>query len=343
MMDFCSINYKHIVFFACLNVSINGCSPGWEIINPYQNIKKYPYKASLHNHSFYHPDYTHSRIPPDQRLRDYRDYPTQPEYGARNSALIYQPNKYKHAAHPTGVGRGVEEPLRILSEDGSFLVLAHPNARLETKGEHLGNQIWTSAGYTYEELDIIFGNPEKDIEPLSYLPHALEIGNSAYDFSPRTDFRNAEDKWDYLLKQGHRIMGIASDDSHGKTRFMGWIVVYTTSSTREELTLENVMESLFSGNFYSSQGPNMDIAINEKQFTIKTDHPSLIEFISNGEVNFFESNSLVATYSIRGNEGYIRGRVTREDKEWEYIEGGIGRYRSAWTNPLYIIKKNSEN
>lgn len=49
-----------------------------------------------------------------------------------------------------------------------FLVLAHRNSRLETKGEYKGTQLWTSAGYTYEVMDILFGNEEKGIPSLSY-------------------------------------------------------------------------------------------------------------------------------------------------------------------------------
>jgi hypothetical protein len=258
-------------------------------------------------------------------------------YGANHPELKYHPLKYKDAVYPLGKGRGIEKPLRMLTDDGCFLILAHPNSRLEKTGEYKGTQIWTSSGYTYDELYRIFGNDEKGIEPLSHHPHALEIGNRGYDFSDRTGYKNAEEKWDYLLTQGHRIMGIASDDTHGKVSFEGWVVVYTNAPTRAELTIRDVMESMFAGNYYASQGPNMKIKVDGNKFTIRADQPALIEFISKGEVVYKQTNALTSTYLIQGNEGYIRGRVTREDPKWRNVEGEIGKNRSAWTNPIYVI------
>jgi len=260
------------------------------------------------------------------------------KYGAQHPEFSFQPLSYKHAMHPRGEGRGVEAGFKMLLEDGVFMVLAHPNSRLVTEGEHKGTQLWNSSGYTYSELDSIFGNKEQGIPPLTYVPHALEIGNRGYDFSERTAYKNAEEKWDYLLKQGVRVFGTASDDTHGKVPFEGWIVVNTNAQTRSDLTNEDIMESLFTGNFYASQGPNMEISLRKKKFTLKTDMPSLIEFIADGEVVHREENATSSTYRIRGNEVYVRGRITREDENWREVEGGIGRKRSAWTNPLYITR-----
>lgn len=259
------------------------------------------------------------------------------EYGADNSTIKYKPMQYKHAAFIHDKNKTMDKKLKMLHDDGTFLVLAHPNSRLETKGKFKGMQLWSSSGYTYEELDTIFGNAKKGIQPMNYLPHALEIGNRGYDFSERTGFKNAEEKWDYLLTQGIRVLGMASDDSHGSTPLAGWVVLYTNAKSRNELTKADVMESLFTGNFYSSQGPNIDINVKGNQFTITTNKPSKIEFISAGRVIYGADNVMQATYEIKGNEIYVRGRVTREDNDWPEIGGGIGNVRSAWTNPLYIV------
>ena len=104
-------------------------------------------------------------------------------------------------------------------------------------------------------------------------------------------------------------------------------MVNTNAQTRSDLTNEDVMESLFTGNFYASQGPNMEISLRKKKFTLKTDMPSLIEFIADGEVVHREENATSSTY-----------RITREDENWREVEGGIGRKRSAWTNPVYITR-----
>jgi hypothetical protein len=48
-------------------------------------------------------------------------------------------------------------------------------------------------------------------------------------------------------------------------------------------------------------------------------------------------NTTEASYRITGSERYVRARVTREDKQWKHIKAGIGRRRSAWTNPVYVL------
>ncbi len=261
-------------------------------------------------------------------------------FGADHPALTYHPLKYRQAQHPKGEGRGVGDAFRALAEDmGCFLVLAHPNARLETEGEYAGTQRWTSAGYTHAELDTIFGDTPKKADSLNYLPHALEIGNRGYDFSPRSGYRNAEEKWDYLLRKGHRIMGFASDDTHGEVSPEGWVVIHTEAPSRGQLAKDDVMESLRSGNYYSSQGPNMTILVEGNALTVRTDANALIEIISKDGIVFQRDNATEATYRITGHEQYVRAKVTRADDEWRDVKGGIGRFRSAWTNPIYVLSK----
>ncbi len=250
-----------------------------------------------------------------------------------------KPLKYEHAVLTRRPGITAHEIFKALNHAGCFLVLAHPNSRFETEGPNKGKQLWSSSGYVYDELDLIFGNNEKNIPPMEYLPHALEIGNRGYDFSERTGFRNAEEKWDYLLSQGISVWGTASDDSHGTTPREGWSVVYTNAATRSELELDDVMQSLFDGNFYASQGPNLTIELKDKKLTIGTEKPSLIEFISEKGVIKTEEDALQSTYQFTGDEVYVRARVTRTDPKWRKVDGGIGRKRSAWTNPFFVNKK----
>ena len=139
---------------------------------------------------------------------------TDVDYGADHTEIRYSPLRHRYDRRPNESARDV---LAQLIQDNVYVILAHPNARLETEGEHAGKQIWSSAGYTYEELDVIFGNQELGRLGYPYRPHALEIGNVGYDLTggARTQWTNAEAKWDYLLTQGHRVHGVASDDSTG--------------------------------------------------------------------------------------------------------------------------------
>lgn len=257
-------------------------------------------------------------------------------YAANDPSLHYGPLRFREVRHPAG--RSAEVTFHTLSRlMHCFLVLCHPNARFETSGPSAGTQLWTSAGYTYAELDSIFGDPRKGIAPLPDLPNAFSIGNKGYDFSARTGFRNAEDKWDSLLRRGCHILGFGADDTHTDFHPGGWVVIYTKAASRDRLTTQDVMESLFSGNYYSSQGPVIDVQVRDNVITVHADKPALIEFISKDGVISRMENTTEASYHITGSERYVRARVTREDKQWKLIQAGIGRRRSAWTNPVYVL------
>lgn len=242
---------------------------------------------------------------------------------------------YKHAISPWPERAQPEILLGRLLDDGVFVGLCHPNVKLDNNGTHR----WGSSGYTFDELDILFGNPEKLMPPLPRLPIALEIGNQNSDFNAKSDFKNSEEKWDLLLGRGHRLFGTASDDAHGKQFFAGWIVAYVN-----EVTKKDFMDSLLTGNFYSSQGPAITkIELKDRDFTVATDKPAKIEFIGKGgKILKKLENAVSGTYRIVGDEIYVRARITRICPEMRNIHGGgIGRRRSAWTNPLYINHKKT--
>ena len=242
---------------------------------------------------------------------------------------------YKHAISPWPERAQPEILLGRLLDDGVFVGLCHPNVKLDNNGTHR----WGSSGYTFDELDILFGNPEKLMPPLPRLPIALEIGNQNSDFNAKSDFKNSEEKWDLLLGRGHRLFGTASDDAHGKQFFAGWIVAYVN-----EVTKKDFMDSLLTGNFYSSQGPAITkIELKDRDFTVATDKPAKIEFIGKGgKILKKLENAVSGTYRIIGDEIYVRARITRICPEMRNIHGGgIGRRRSAWTNPLYINHKKT--
>ena len=242
---------------------------------------------------------------------------------------------YKHAISPWPERAKPEILLGRLLDDGVFVGLCHPNVKLDNNGTHR----WGSSGYTFDELDILFGNPEKLMPPLPRLPIALEIGNQNSDFNAKSDFKNSEEKWDLLLGRGHRLFGTASDDAHGKQFFAGWIVAYVN-----EVTKKDFMDSLLTGNFYSSQGPAITkIELKDRDFTVATDKPAKIEFIGKGgKILKKLENAVSGTYRIVGDEIYVRARITRICPEMRNIHGGgIGRRRSAWTNPLYINHKKT--
>jgi len=107
----------------------------------------------------------------------------------------------------------------------------------------------------------------------------------------------------------------------------------------DELTQEEFMASLLSGNFYASQGPEITgIDVEGKTIIVTTVQPSLIEFIGRGGdilASFTEATR--GAYLVRGDEIYVRARVTRDCPETGLeVGGGVGYRRSAWTNPFYL-------
>ena len=245
---------------------------------------------------------------------------------SREYTMVNGVKKYKHVYS----GINADEIIKRYINDGVFIAVCHPNAN--------PTRNWVASGWTYDELDMIFGNSEKGFSGFPVLPHAVEIGNQNYDLNARGNvpgqpFRNAEAKWDYLLSQGHKLHGTASDDSHNASVMGGWVVVFMN-----ELTEKEFINSMKSGNFYASQGPEIkEIKLDGKKLTVRADLPSRIEFIGRyGKVLKSEENVTVSSYDINGSEMYVRAKITRLCPEMRKIEGGIGQIRSAWTNPFYI-------
>lgn len=248
-------------------------------------------------------------------------------YGKDVDKITYGPDYYKHQFQHELYSP--KEILETYSKDGAFVTLNHPKARRS-------NPEWADSGWTKDELDIVFSDLER-----YYMPNAVEIGNASYDFSDVTSYKNAEEEWDYLLSKGYKIWGVASDDAHKLDDIgYGWNVIYTDASSVSKLNKDIIMDSLFKGDFYASQGPmiNKCIVENNKNIKISVDKPSRIEFIiKDGVVAKTVKDVTEASYKVQGSEGYVRVKVTREDENWESIGGGIGKSRSAWTNPFFIV------
>ena len=245
---------------------------------------------------------------------------------SREYTMVKGKKAYKHELS----GLQADMVIKRYIDDGVFISVCHPNAN--------PTRNWVASGWTYDELDMIFGNSEKGFSGFPVLPHAVEIGNQNYDLNARGNvpgqpFRNAEAKWDYLLSQGHKLHGTASDDSHNASVMGGWVVVFL-----DELTEKEFIHAMKSGNFYSSQGPEIkEIKLEGKKLTVRSDLPAKIEFIGRyGKVLKTENAVTVSSYEINGSEMYVRAKVTRLCPEMRNIEGGVGKMRSAWTNPFYI-------
>ena len=145
-----------------------------------------------------------------------------------------------------------------------------------------------------------------------------------------------EEMWDLVLSAGTIIFGTATDDSHNYHDYTpdasnpgrGWVVV-----NAPELTVNAIVDGLATGNFYSSNGitlthltitaESIDIQIEPYRSTIYVTNFSGL----NGET-LAEVEGHIASYHIKGDEGYIRATIRSS--------GGT----RAWTQPVFTRSSN---
>lgn len=165
----------------------------------------------------------------------------------------------------------------------------------------------------------------------------LEIWSGhPYVYSAGVDGRPSHEAlWDEMLTRGARFFGVAVDDAHhyGDTPpaaeaarpFRAWVATFAAQEDR--LSANEVCESLRRGHFYSSNGAAIRrFEVNERTMTVWTVlADSLVEFIGprGAVLSAVRPGKEGATYELRGNEQYVRARVTN------------ARGERAWTQPMW--------
>ena len=145
------------------------------------------------------------------------------------------------------------------------------------------------------------------------------------------DRPSAEEIWDGVLSNGRVIWGAAADDSHHYHDFApdqanpgrGWLMVEAT-----ELSVDAIVDALAAGRFYASSGiylSELRVSPDTVAIAVRQDWDQVYksEFIGRGGARLAEEVGLTATYRVRGDEGYVRARVTGS--------GGA----MAWTQPVF--------
>ena len=139
-----------------------------------------------------------------------------------------------------------------------------------------------------------------------------------------------EELWDGILSSGKTIFGTATDDAHHFVEFgpdkanpgRAWVVTRAA-----ELSAEAIVESLARGDFYSSTGVSLrEVQVSKEALSLEiaqTGEQSYVTtFIGRGGAVLGEKAGLEPSYRIRGDEGYVRARVTSSDGA------------RAWTQPV---------
>jgi hypothetical protein len=140
---------------------------------------------------------------------------------------------------------------------------------------------------------------------------------------------SAEALWDSLLTRGKVVFAVADDDSHSfrasdadsyaLTRpGRAWIMVRA-----DTLTAPAILGAIRRGDFYASTGVTLsELAATDSTITIAVspvyDSRYTIEFIGSGGRVLATVQGRRASYAIRGDEGYVRARVSDSNgrKAW---------------------------
>ena len=191
---------------------------------------------------------------------------------------------------------------------GGIACLNHPNFR------------W---GFNHEQIARVTGPLLMEV----YNGGGLSKNNDGDSNRP-----SCEEIWDKVLTAGIQIYGIAADDAHIYDEFLperanpgrGWVYVRAS-----ELTEESVLDALSTGEFYASTGVTLlelSTSLDSISLTIEPIGNQLFttRFIGKDGIVLSEGSGLQASYTIQGDEGYLRARVLSSSGA------------KAWIQPLFL-------
>ncbi|MBX2815085.1 MAG: CehA/McbA family metallohydrolase [Saprospiraceae bacterium] len=208
--------------------------------------------------------------------------------------------------------------------------------------------------------NFVTGAQAHEILPVQDL-HMIELYNGHPDVHNWGNEQHAsvEEKWDSLLTAGKLVLGVSSDDAHHFKEYherksnpgRGWVMV----NSGGELDANAISTAMARGAFYATNGVMLKQVVHDKgTYTIIIDSTAtereltsefVIGKIGSGESLGFvtqylgssgkllqTSNALSSTYSIKGNEGYVRARI----RYTRVLRDGSLETFYAWTQPQFL-------
>jgi len=231
-------------------------------------------------------------------------------------------------------------------------------ARDRRKGERIPLTFLPDRERAYEQqLDVVdelggigvlnhplfhFALDQKLIAALGDRVHLIELINASLDTQnpsgrPHSE-RRAEALWDQVLTRGTLVYGLATDDSHhfddagerakiGKHAYVGdraWIMV------RAEKSISSLRKAVEKGDFYATTGvvlEKLETGRERISLRIKSTHPPVTtRFIGREGRELHSVRGLEASYTPRGDEGYVRAVVSDDAG------------RKAWVQPVMLSR-----
>ena len=170
-------------------------------------------------------------------------------------------------------------------------------------------------------------------------PGINNLGGATGDGAGATRSLSTDALWDTLLTRGKLVWGVGSDDSHTFTKpwdaslarpGQAWVVVRA-----DTLTPAAIVRALHRGEFYSSTGVTLaDYRADRGGVALviaapfgsspRDDTRFATEFVGRGGRVLATVHGREPSYSVRGDEGYVRARVV----------DSMGR--RAWTQPVML-------
>jgi hypothetical protein len=169
--------------------------------------------------------------------------------------------------------------------------------------------------------------PALDFKAIAAL-HDLD-GIQVYNARLARDEPNNADAtalWDRLLTAGHRLWGLAGDDtldSSGPQSTLGRTAVDVQVAEQTPVLIEAALKQ---GGFVDSTGVRvLGVADDNDTITVVTSDADEVKFIGKGGKVLQTSKGSRGDYHVRWDEGYIRAEATRKS------DGA-----KAWTQPIFV-------
>jgi hypothetical protein len=283
-----------------------------KIRNPYRNLPQW-FRGNTHTHS----TLSDGEWPVEQVLAYYRDrgyaFLAMTDHDVFTDLSQFTTSTFlalssdevtvRGREHIVGLNlKGPVEPftdhqrtIATINDQGGLAILAHPN--------------WSA--FSLDRCLALHGYAA--VEILNVVCNYLEYNGFALQY------------WDHLLQSGVKVWGVAADDAH-RIPYQGakaWIMV-----NAEQLTPDDLLANIRTGNFYSSTGPHFQkFAVVGHTIRVWCSPAVEIRFLTGDANPAFRVRGealMEAEYTPRPGDPYVRVEV---------VDAQMG---SAWSQPFFI-------
>lgn len=285
------------------------------------------YKGNLHTHSTISDgDFSPGEVSAKYQQAGYDFIALSEHFMKQYDYPIADSTPFRNQDFTTLIASELHVPQTLVGEIWHILAVGLPLDFAAPINGETGPQIATRAAREGAFIGIVhpswYGLTLEDARTIT-CAHAIEIYNhgSHVESDRGTDWGFC----DLLLNEGWRLSGFATDDAHHMTHdcFGGWVQVQAPSLDPVEL-----VQSLKTGRYYSSQGPEIfDVRIEGSHVEISSSPAAFVSAVGRGAISVKKSGNGLTQCRLplgRFKDSYFR--ITVIDDQG----------RRAWTNPIWL-------